>query len=198
MSNEIRLNIGCGEYKLPGWVNIDQNPGDEPDLICEVPPIPYHDNTVTEIYGGHFFEHLEPDRAATFLQEAMRALVPGGKLGLVVPDIREVFKRYIAETNDRFMVPAGCWWDVRDLDHICSVFLYNSPWGNVDSPHKWAYEPRTLKRAMEEYGFVNLVPIDGYRDPRIVTGAWFNCGWDGYKPNRISSNGELRYEAPAV
>jgi SAM-dependent methyltransferase len=167
---------------LKGYVNYDRDPDSFADVFTEVPPIPYKDNTVDEIYAGHFLEHLDPSEAAEFLRECYRALVPGGKLGIVVPNIREVMLRWMNETNDEFQVPAGVWWSIKDLDHICNVFLYNSAWSNIDSPHKWSYEPFTLKRAMEEFGFVNLTPIDGYRDTRIVTGAWFNCGFDGYKP----------------
>lgn len=179
--DKLRINVGCGKYPLKGYVNLDRDPDARADMFVEVPPIPYRDGTVDEIYAGHFLEHLDPVEARAFLKECHRALVPGGKLGIVVPDTREVMKRWLGDMNDRFQVPAGVWWDVRDLDHLCNVFLYNSAWANVDSPHKWAYEPFTLRRAMEEMGFINLTPIDGYRDSRIVTGAWFNCGWDGYK-----------------
>jgi predicted SAM-dependent methyltransferase len=63
----IRLNVGCGDWTLPpshGWVNIDEAEDSAADVKMRVPPLPFDDNTVTEIYGGHFFEHLERVDAA--------------------------------------------------------------------------------------------------------------------------------------
>jgi predicted SAM-dependent methyltransferase len=180
--SELRLNVGCGMFRIDGYVNIDCDAASTADLFAEVPPLPYHDCTVDEIYAGHFLEHLDPEEAAHFLKECYRVLKPGCKLGIVVPDIREVMARWFYQINDRFQVPERVWWDVRDLDHICNVFLYNSIFGNVERPHKWCYEPKTLKRAMEQFGFVNLTPIDGYLDERLAAPSWFNCGFDGYKP----------------
>ena len=56
--NGLRLNLGCGAKKLPGFVNVDKF--GEPDLKfdLEVFPWPWDDNSVAEILLNHTLEHL--------------------------------------------------------------------------------------------------------------------------------------------
>lgn len=174
-----RLNIGCADVGLAFWTNLDADPLMPAQLHALVPPIPCEDASLDEIYAGHFLEHLERDAARPFLAECLRCLVPGGRLGLVVPDTREIMRRYLAGSIDAVEYPGGTWWAMADLDAVCAMFLYS----NVqESPHKWSYDETSLARIMTEAGFVNLAPICRYTDPRIPQGAWYQCGWDGWKP----------------
>lgn len=174
-----RLNVGCGEHPLPFWTNLDAAPLAIADIHAYVPPLPYGDESLDEIYAGHFLEHLERDDVRPFLAECYRCLVPGGRLGIVVPDVREVMKRYLAGSIDAVEYPMGTWWAVADLDAVCAMFLYS----NVqESPHRWSYDETSLARIMQEAGFVNLRPICRYTDPRIPQGAWYQFGLDGWKP----------------
>ena len=105
-------------------------------------------------------------------------LEPGGICALVVPDMREVLKRYVAQGIDEIPFD-GRGWQMSDLDDVCGWFLY----GSVNaSRHLWSYDEFTLRRAMRAAGFTDLHRLDRYRDPRLVTGAWFQTGYQGVKP----------------
>jgi hypothetical protein len=176
----VRLNLGAGNFPLRGggWVNVDEDPATTPDWCTRVPPIDRTDESVAEIYIGHMLEHLGPEAADLLLLECYRVLVPGGKLGVVVPDTRRILACYLRRDHTRVEVPQERFWELDDLDDLCAVFLY-SPF--QDSPHRWSYDAATLKRAMARAGFTVTTRIDPFHDPRLVP-AWWNLGYDATKP----------------
>jgi predicted SAM-dependent methyltransferase len=174
-----RLNLGCGAQRLgPDWVNIDQNPAVEPDWCTRVPPIDRTDESVAEIYIGHMLEHLEPGDAGHLLLECHRVLVPGGRLGVVVPDTRRILACYLRGDHTRVEVPQERFWELDDLDDVCAVFLYST---FQDSPHRWSYDATTLKRALTRAGFEVTGRIDPFHDRRLAPAMW-NLGFDCVKP----------------
>lgn len=174
-----RVNVGCGRWPLPFWINLDESRDVVADLYAHVPPLPFPDADVDDIFAGHFLEHLEPDEADAFLVDAFRALKPGGRLGIVVPDIREVLTRWMRGAVDCIEYPSGRWHAVADLDDVCAVFLYSTV---QPSRHRWAYDLATLTRRVKRAGFVIVGEIDRYRDHRIPIGTWYQCGIDARKP----------------
>jgi hypothetical protein len=130
------------------------------------------------VFAGHFLEHLTPDQARAFLAECHRCLVPGGRLGLVVPDTREIMRRYAVGLHTRVEYPEGTFLDAGDLDAICALFLYSTV---QDSPHLWSYDLDTLTRLVEGAGFQVMGEIDRYADPRVSTSRWYQCGVDAVK-----------------
>ena len=173
----VRLNIGCGEYRMraAGWVNVDEMKESAADLVLHVPPLPWETESVAEIYAGHFFEHLDHAEGADFLDECYRVLQPMGKLGLMVPDTREVMRRYILNEPAPMEFPAGSHRDLRDLDACCSMLLFST---DQPSRHRWAYDKFTLTRAMKRAGFTDIVEFDRFNDPRVAVGAWYQFGLD--------------------
>lgn len=85
----MKLNVGCGEFRQDGWVNIDvvRNGAVQPDIIAGACALPYFGETFDRVYLGHVLEHLTKDDAVRALREARRVLVPGGQLCVVGPDI---------------------------------------------------------------------------------------------------------------
>lgn len=174
----VRLNIGCGDYPLSGFVNIDANAEVRPDVVASVPPLPYADGSVDEIYAGHFLEHLTREDGAAFLRECARCLVPGGLLGVLVPDTRAVMGAYLGQLPLTVEYPHGTVRDCRDLNEICAMFLYSTV---QESRHQWSYDIDTLGRAMTEAGLRVTRQIDRFKDPRIPVGSWYQCGLNAVK-----------------
>jgi predicted SAM-dependent methyltransferase len=174
-----RLNLGCGAYrKGPGWTNVDEDPATEPDWVARVPPIDRTDESVAEVWMGHLLEHLEPTEADFLLRECHRVLVPGGRLGVVVPDTRRILACYLRQDHTEVEVPQGQHWRLDDLDHVCQVFLFSTV---QQSRHRWAYDAPSLQRALERAGFTVGGRIDPWRDPRHSVGAWWNLGLEAVK-----------------
>lgn len=78
----LRLNLGCCDAHLAGWVNVDRvAPADE--IVDLSKPWPWKDGSVEAIRAHDIVEHL-PDRTLT-MNEAWRVLKPGGLFEIVVP-----------------------------------------------------------------------------------------------------------------
>ena len=56
----MKLNIGSGYVKIPGFLNVDHDPQVKPDFLCDLEnlKLPIEDNTVDEVYAHHIFEHI--------------------------------------------------------------------------------------------------------------------------------------------
>jgi len=81
-----RLNLGCGEFPLKDFINIDVYEMPNADLICNIIKLPYEDNSIDEIYAGHVFEHLPLKEVKQALREWLRVLKDGSRIAIVVPD----------------------------------------------------------------------------------------------------------------
>ena len=174
----LRINIGCGAYKLPGFVNLDQDPACAPDLVATVPPLPFPDGAAAEVWLCHVLEHYDYAGGQALLADCARVLAPGGQLGVVVPDTRAILQHWLAADGARAEFPEGHWWMLDDLDDVCGLFLYSTC---QPSRHQWSYDAGTLRRALTRAGFRVTGEIDRYADPRLGTGQWFQCGWAAVK-----------------
>jgi predicted SAM-dependent methyltransferase len=174
-----RLNVGSGECPILYWTNLDPDLRWPADRRDRVPPLPYADGSLDEVYAGHFLEHLSQEDATVFLAECFRCITPGGRLGVVVPDTRIILERWLAGAVDSVEWPRGVWHAVADLDEVCALFLYSTV---QHSPHRWSYDLQTLGRALRVAGFDVTDEIDRYRDPRLGSGAWYQCGLNARRP----------------
>jgi predicted SAM-dependent methyltransferase len=175
-------------YPLEHFTNLDCNLKIPADIHAKVPPLPFADESLHDIYCGHCLEHLTRPDAVVFLDECYRCLVPGGRIGIVVPDIREVMRRYLAGDTDCVMLTPGVWRSLSDMDDLAYMFLYGC--NNGEEGHRWAYDKDTLARIMQQSGFVALREIDRYRDERLGSGAWFQTGIDGRKPKKARATAD--------
>lgn len=86
--NQIKLNIGCGFSKIPGYLNIDKEAGCEPDQVVDLEkPWPFADSSVSEIRASHVLEHLgqETEVFLLIMKEMYRVCSSGAKILIQVP-----------------------------------------------------------------------------------------------------------------
>ncbi len=81
----LRLNLGSGRTSYPGFVNLDLADLPETQLKwnLEKLPLPFKDNSVSEIICEHALEHLNNFKEV--LEELYRITIPGGRWHFVVP-----------------------------------------------------------------------------------------------------------------
>lgn len=79
MSEPLRLDLGCGGRKQPGFVGVDQYPMDGVDVVLDLGAErwPWEDSSVDEIFSSHFLEHLDAKQRCHMTNEAYRVLKPG-------------------------------------------------------------------------------------------------------------------------
>lgn len=85
----IKLNIGSGNVKLEGFINLDYDKFSNPDYIInfEKDKFPFDDNTVETVVAHHILEHLG-EGYFHFLQEIYRVCKHGALIDIRVPHYR--------------------------------------------------------------------------------------------------------------
>src|SRR4051812_602756 len=82
----LRLHIGSGNVRLPGWTNVDAQRLPGVDVVADVTR--GLDFAAAEaVFSEHFLEHLAIDDALRFLLEAHRVLMGGGWVRLTTPNL---------------------------------------------------------------------------------------------------------------
>lgn len=88
----MKLNLGCGQHKVPGWVNVDHSPACAPDVVLDLEtlPWPWPDDSVDEVVLRHVLEHLGATPAKYFgvIKELWRVCRDGALVRITVPHPR--------------------------------------------------------------------------------------------------------------
>jgi hypothetical protein len=87
----LKLNLGCGASRLPGFLNVDSEAACNPDMVCNLEQAwPWADNSVDTISMVHVLEHLgrEPQTYLNIIKEMWRVCVDGALVHIVVPHHR--------------------------------------------------------------------------------------------------------------
>lgn len=106
----LKLNIGCGYNKQPGFLSVDKFAACGPDLVCDVEKLPWSwaDDSVEEVLFNHSLEHIGED-AETFLgvmKELYRVCRNGAEIQINVPHPRN--DDFLNDpTHVRVITPAG-------------------------------------------------------------------------------------------
>lgn len=143
----IRLNMGSGPFPIPGFINIDQFPEVNPDMVADVRDLPFEPGTVSEIYAGHILEHFTRHDGAAVLRYWHSLLKPGGVIGVAVPDYDVLVQQYAANPTPEALIQFN------------DLYIYS---GIQRSPHQYAYSAALLEKVMREAGFEDLqrMPIN--------------------------------------
>lgn len=110
MGEKIRLNLGCGQRKLPGYLNVDAAAACAPDLVLDLEsfPWPWEDDSVGQVLLIHVLEHLG-QAPATFLgimRELWRVCCDGAEIVIEVPHPRS--DEFLGDpTHVRPITPGG-------------------------------------------------------------------------------------------
>lgn len=97
--NELRLNLGCGNRKFEGWVNVDTEAACNPDMVLDLEqiPWPWPDDSVSAVRLIHVLEHLGKDTQTylAVIRELWRVCRHGAQIQIVVPHPR--YEHYISD-----------------------------------------------------------------------------------------------------
>jgi len=85
----MKLNLGCGEVKHDGYINVDKYDIFEPDVVQDLEKFPwaFEDNSVDEIIMHHVLEHLgqTTEEYMNILAELHRICKPDATIEIFVP-----------------------------------------------------------------------------------------------------------------
>ena len=149
----VRLNLGCGDKILPGYINVDVAPtraGRQPDVISDLHNLEaFEDETADEIMAIHVIEHFWRWEVLDGLREWVRVLKPGGHMILECPNLVSACEEFLEDPDAR----SG---PGLEGQRTMWVFYGDPAWRDPLMTHRWAYTPKSLKALMEEAGLVNI------------------------------------------
>lgn len=152
MARPIRLHLGAGHYKWPGWTNLDE------ETLLHL--LPYEDGTVDEIACIHLFEHLPRLEVHEFLNNWYLKLVPHGTLIMEMPSLDKMAQLIVnGETNTRLTL-LGIFGDPRDWEKR-PLMRHEWSWTNVELEE-------VLTKAGFEVEFAQPVFHIKIRDLRVI------------------------------
>lgn len=147
----MKLNVGCGEYRAHGWLNIDVVRREDlrivPDLVVDVFDLPPEIKDLEAVYCGHFLEHLQPERVVDCLKHLRSRMAPGAEIAIVGPDIHKATAMYRQGTLDM-----GTW-------QACHKSKPTDEEGWVGANHYWDCHEQAVAEFLTEAGFTSVMPI---------------------------------------
>ena len=88
----MKLNLGSGFNKLPGYINVDKAKNTKPDILADLTVVPWKwakSNTGDLILADNLAEHIYPLPWVKVVRECHRVLKKGAPLRIRVPETRD-------------------------------------------------------------------------------------------------------------
>ncbi|MFI5342577.1 MAG: class I SAM-dependent methyltransferase, partial [Candidatus Methylomirabilales bacterium] len=95
----MKLNLGCGDERREGWVNVDLR-FDIADVVADVRHLPFADSSADEMLAQDILEHFSVDETLSILREWGRVLIPEGFLTLRVPNMHKLAQGIVEHWGD--------------------------------------------------------------------------------------------------
>lgn len=148
----MRLNLGCGDRYVNGWINVDlpDMPHYADQRVDLTGQLPWPAHSLSHIYAGHVLEHLELGQAFSLVKRLLPLTQHNGVIMLVGPDI-DLAEKMIAAgaglaemygaTLDSLKYGAGRWsgdvhhWECRQS--ILEDMLRDAGWSDIVSMDIW-------------------------------------------------------------
>ena len=110
----MKVNLGCGNRKKEGFVNVDWDKECKPDIIADLNVnLPFKDNEVDEVYCSHIIEHV--DDIFHFMYEIWRVCKPKALVKIIAPHFQYTYWS-IQPDHKRFIRPVYFqYWDPKPL-----------------------------------------------------------------------------------
>ena len=170
----IKLNLGSGGCPLEGWMNLDAKDGHWAF------PLNVPDGMADEIRASHILEHFPHNAVGAVVKEWARALKPGGRLKIAVPDFDYIVKAY---SNGR------------RHDKMLELYLFG---GQVDANdyHKAFFNEEKLRAILTDAGLGDVKRWEA--DAQDCSAYQVSLNLEGRKPQPIPKAHDFLKDAKGV
>lgn len=147
----MKLNLGCGDKILDGYVNVDvveARAGNRPDIVSDLHALTaFADSCADEVLAVHVIEHFWRWEVKDILREWLRVMKPGASLILECPNLEAACRAFLEDPERRagFDAPQTMW-----------VFYGDPRWKDPLMTHRWGYTPHSLGALMQSIGLVKV------------------------------------------
>ena len=137
-------------------VSFDIREDMRPDVVCDIRNLPVPSETFDIVFSSHTLEHFSWLSIDKVLKEWTRVLKVGGELRVIVPNLRHVAKRLLADT----LIPTDIWVLYGEQDYAKNF-------------HAVGFTPNVLRRLVETMKvYENIEIIEGNIDGPPGGDSW--------------------------
>jgi predicted SAM-dependent methyltransferase len=146
----LRVHLGCGDDKLPGFVNIDYRLTAAVDVAMDLNLPTLASGSVALAFSNAFFEHLYRPSRRPHLQRIREALAPGGACCYMgIPYFRNIARLYV----ERGPGTAGPVFDLYNVYRYTHGDPEGQPAWWLGQLHKSLFDEDELAALLAESGF---------------------------------------------
>lgn len=143
----LRLHLGCGMIRVPGFVNVDIKAiAGVVDVADDIRTLGrFSPGSASTIYACHVLEHFAHRETLPILRRWFEVLAPGGELRISVPDMDRIVRIY-TKNWEHFQTRPNTPWD---------GLIYGGQEDEFDF-HKAGFNFCYLSHLMEQVGFIDV------------------------------------------
>lgn len=135
----MRLYVGSREIKPDGYLSVDIDPKNKPDIVADIMDMrSVADGSCVEIVASHVLEHLAWPDSFRALAEFARVLTPNGILKISVPDMRLLLDMLVSGESDY---------------HAAGILFGVGGRTNQFEQHRYGFTESMLRRILALLGF---------------------------------------------
>jgi len=153
-NKKAKLQVGCGNNFLNGWLNADIVSGDI--YLNAERRMPFKANTFDFIFCEHLIEHLIKESGLKFLKECHRILKTGGVIRITAPDLEKIIDLYYDRNKyvkrQELIEKYGKGAQLQPCE-LFNDYMHN--WG-----HKFIYDKNLIALTLATIGFTDITFCD--------------------------------------
>lgn len=168
----VYLNLGSGPRGLDDgrWVNVDGYPDRNVHFLLDLGrPMPFPDGAFDGVFCEHVLEHFSLEDGETVCRQICRAMTPGARFRIVVPDAELLIRRYIDSPEELVARREG----ETAIEAVNSYFRQRYE-------HQFLYDWEAMRRMLLRAGFADVVRA--------------RCG-EGANPALVLDDGKYEWES---
>jgi predicted SAM-dependent methyltransferase len=162
---DLKLQLGCGDNLLPGWINTDSHPGAKGDFLDCTARLPFDDASLAVVFSEHMIEHIEKSQAVALIREIYRSLRPNGAIRIVTPSFDNI-AQMIAQPEGPDAVRYLEFYRRRsrderaDIADACNLLFYG-----YGHRHLFRHDELRLMLANAGFGEINVMAAGTFCNP---------------------------------
>ena len=142
----MKLNLGCGDRPIPGFINIDAKNMEGLDIISDIRTLPmFESDSIDLIYASHVIAYFDPREVSLVIDEWKRVIKSGGILRISTPNLESLIKIYKI---------------TGDINKIIGPLYGRMMLGKESIYHKQVFDRTSLVRLLTNCGFSSIAEWD--------------------------------------
>ena len=153
-ARSLRLHLGCGDDRVPGFVNVDYRQTQATDVVMDLALPRLAAGSVAFAFSHAFFEHLYRNARLPHLQRIRQSLEPRGVCCYIgIPYFRNIARFYLEGAPGI----VGASFDLFNVYRYTHGDPEHAPGWWLGQLHKSLFDEPELDRLLRESGFQSFV-----------------------------------------